>query len=186
MLPEDPRAKALGEQFPWDGIVLSVMQNTTLDTANVIVWDKLERRPVLIKCDRAQFLAIRENASPAVIEQYNKYSTLKLKREAADAGAHDINQKIDALAEPKVGSYARICSGKKNLGKAGKVFWAKQGRLGIRTSDVKVNGQFIDVVWTDRDKVEVAVETAIETTLLAELAKYIQLVDNIEKDLKEL
>lgn len=191
MLKEDPRASALFEKFPWHGIVLAVNENPTLDTAEVVLWDEVEKRPVTIKCDRAKFLSVRPNSTSGVDAKYQKYKSQKYKslsaqKEEVIAFANNMKERINALAEPRNGSFVRICEGKKNLGKAGTVFWVKQGRLGFRTSDVKVNGQYIDVVWTDRNKVEVAVDEATENTLLNELAKYIRLIAEIETSLKEL
>ncbi len=40
-------------------------------------------------------------------------------------------------------------------GVEGVVFWKRDGRLGVRTSDVKVNGRFVDTVWVYETEVTI-------------------------------
>lgn len=143
------------------------MSDVYCDATFALIWDveKREAREISVvyhfECDSRVIVSIEDDAPDGVREflaqrnaRINVHDWIRARR-AAELDAHNyIRNGMSVRSTYKRG---------KNKGVEGVVFWMRDGRAGVRTSDRKDGKNWADVAWVDAGRLENAVPCEYKT-----------------------
>lgn len=123
-----------------------------------IVWDEKEQAPVDIPFS-SSFELVTEcgtaevDADEATLAAYRAWEAAKAEAREKQGRERLVQRLISKHSSAALGTEVIVLKGRKvPKGTIGTVFWLKNGRAGVRTSDRKdARGRWVDVVWVDAD-----------------------------------
>jgi len=147
-----------------------VMSDVYSDVTRVWVWDPAECKPATVvltygfELNSETGFAVPD-ATPEVAAAYAEYNRVQEEQIAEARRVYEAAQAVvrakELLAVAHAnsivnGSMVRVISGPKaDRGTVGKVFWKRDGRLGVQVGDEKLpNGYAKNVCWTNVKNVE--------------------------------
>lgn len=165
--PDHPYAIPANAVTKYEGLVLEtsykikrVMSDIYADIYFAVVWNPDTQAPETVETHSAFELdrrraIVKVDATPEVRAAYKAYREAETKRfeaqEARRALENLVQNEFKRHCEPQVGQTVVVTRGRKvKKGTNGVIFWMKNGRAGVRTSDRKdTKGQWADVVWVN-------------------------------------
>jgi hypothetical protein len=162
---EGPKSNRV-ETVSYEGCVVAtfvtdkrVMSDIYADAYHAVVWDapsgcwKTIETHTAFECD-SRYARIIIDASPELQAQWVAHQVAEQKQrdEARAAYWHRrvLEQAMERHNAAVIGKEMVVAKGRKvTIRTKGIVFWVRNGRVGLRTSDRKVNNNWADVVWVN-------------------------------------